>query len=271
MMATTTAEVRAWARESGLDVSDKGRLGPDIWSAYASAHTGEDPGPLDEPSEIIIGADDPLPPSSPPSSSTSPSPSSSPEPKPETPPEPPPKRGLFGRKPAAGGKRTRKRVSLEMLAGLAWQGIAGVLTSLAGPAYAPVGVMMSFQAPVAGAVLEDAARDTAADRFFQPVARLIQPGGQIGALVGAPLATAVVCRYPELYPRMRPALRYAMREWVTVAGPKLREMKRKEDKFAEEMASFSEEFGMGIDDLLDAVFAPITANLAATNGYPAAA
>jgi len=56
-----------------------------------------------------------------------------------------------------------------------------------------------------------------------------------------------------------------------VAGPKLREMKRKEDKFAEEMASFSEEFGMGIDDLLDAVFAPITANLAATNGYPAAA
>lgn len=152
---------------------------------------------------------------------------------------------------------------------MAWQGVAGVLTSIAGPAYAPVGIMMSFQAPVAGAVLEDAARDTVADRVLQPVARLVQPGGQIGALLGAPLATAVVCRYPHMYPRMRPVLSFAMREWVTIAGPKLREMKRKEDKFAEEMASFSEEFGMGIDDLLDSVFAPITANLAATNGSTA--
>jgi len=30
----TTAEVRAWAREHGLDVADRGRLHPDIWDAY---------------------------------------------------------------------------------------------------------------------------------------------------------------------------------------------------------------------------------------------
>ena len=30
----TTAEVRAWAREHGLDVADRGRLHPDVWDAY---------------------------------------------------------------------------------------------------------------------------------------------------------------------------------------------------------------------------------------------
>ncbi|GAA0975781.1 hypothetical protein GCM10009555_034260 [Acrocarpospora macrocephala] len=34
----STAEVRAWARERGLDVPDKGRLRPEIWEAYGAAH-----------------------------------------------------------------------------------------------------------------------------------------------------------------------------------------------------------------------------------------
>ena len=32
--AVTTAEVRAWAIASGLDVSDRGRLRPEIWEAH---------------------------------------------------------------------------------------------------------------------------------------------------------------------------------------------------------------------------------------------
>jgi hypothetical protein len=276
-MSVSTAEVRSWAKENGLDVADKGRLGPEVWSAFASAHSDPAPEPPSEGDEIVIDFDAPTssaspepPPSPAPPTTSSPAPSPAPSPaRKEVPPQPAPraKRSWWQRK--EGEKPRRKRVSLEMLAGLAWQGIAGVVTSLAGPQYAPVGIMMSFQAPVAGAVLEDAARDTAADRLLQPVARLVQPGGQIGALLGAPLATAVVCRYPEMYPRMRPVLSYAMREWVTIAGPKLREMKRKENKFAEEMASFSDEFGMGIEELLDTVFAPLSGEpLAATNGHP---
>ena len=35
----TTAEVRAWARASGLDVSERGRLRPEVWTAYHRAHT----------------------------------------------------------------------------------------------------------------------------------------------------------------------------------------------------------------------------------------
>jgi Lsr2/ERCC4 domain len=33
----TTAEVRAWARANGMAVSDRGRLPPDVWTAYRSA------------------------------------------------------------------------------------------------------------------------------------------------------------------------------------------------------------------------------------------
>lgn len=31
-----TAEVRAWARAAGLDVSDRGRLRPEVWAAWRS-------------------------------------------------------------------------------------------------------------------------------------------------------------------------------------------------------------------------------------------
>jgi hypothetical protein len=37
----TTAEVRAWARSTGLDVPDRGRLRPEVWSAYREAHAAE--------------------------------------------------------------------------------------------------------------------------------------------------------------------------------------------------------------------------------------
>lgn len=34
----TVAQVRAWARQAGLQVPDRGRLRPEIWEAYRSAH-----------------------------------------------------------------------------------------------------------------------------------------------------------------------------------------------------------------------------------------
>jgi hypothetical protein len=38
----TTAEVRAWARASGVDVPDRGRLRPEVWAAYRAAHLHPD-------------------------------------------------------------------------------------------------------------------------------------------------------------------------------------------------------------------------------------
>src|SRR3954462_385680 len=34
----STAEVRSWARSTGLAVPDKGRLRPEIWQAWREAH-----------------------------------------------------------------------------------------------------------------------------------------------------------------------------------------------------------------------------------------
>lgn len=36
----STAEVRAWARGAGIDVPDRGRLRPDVWTAWRAAHRG---------------------------------------------------------------------------------------------------------------------------------------------------------------------------------------------------------------------------------------
>ena len=37
----TTAEVRAWARARELDVSERGRLRPEVWTAYHRAHSAD--------------------------------------------------------------------------------------------------------------------------------------------------------------------------------------------------------------------------------------
>lgn len=243
---TTTAEVRAWAKGVGIEVPDRGKLPAALWSEFASAHTDADL-PVAEPPEIETEQ-----------------PAAEPEPDlvPEVAPEPAPapeRKKWWKPKPAQPKTEQprRKRVSLEFLSTVAWQGVAALVGNLAGPQYMPVGMMMAFQAPVAGMVIEDAAKDTAADRMVQPLARLIQPGGQIATLIGMPLGTALVCRAPHLYPRIRPLLAEGMKEWVAIAGPKLRERRRKAEKFAEEMATFQEEFGVTVDQLLDDVFAPL--------------
>lgn len=252
--STSTADVRAWAeRRHLIEPGGRGRLSAEIHAAYANeqAAIADTPPPAAPVTESVVVGVRELP--------------AEPSGRAEEPPEKP-RRSVRERlhivkdstdqpgkdKP----KRARKRVSLETLGGLAWVG-ASRLVAFAGETYLPVVKMMSFQAPVAGAVVEDLARGTIADRIMQPVARLTESGGAVGALVGAPMLTAVVCKKPELYPQVRPMLMAAMREWVIVAGPKLREMRRREEKFAEEMGTFTDEFGVTVDQLLDEVFSSL--------------
>jgi len=256
--APTTAEVRAWAeRRHLLEPGGRGRIAAEIWGAFAEeqaaaaaagADTGPPPAAVTDP--VMVGVKE----------LAADAPAGRPEERPEQPRKPlrerlhivkPEQQGGESRKP-----RAHKRVSLEAIGGLVWVGISrGV--AFAGDTYLPVVKMMSFQAPVAGAVFEDVARGTVADKILQPVARLAESGGAVGALIGAPLLTALVCKRPELYPQVHPMLMAAMREWVIVAGPKLREMRRREEKFAEEMGTFTAEFGVTVEELLGEVFAPI--------------
>ena len=263
----STADVRAWAeRRHLIEPGGRGRLAAEIHAAYANeqaAITNAPPPPAPVTESVVVGVRE--------------LPAEPGGPRDEKPPEQPRKtvrerlhivKADDTSKPDK-PKRARKRVSLETLGGLAWVGASRVV-AFAGETYLPVVKMMSFQAPVAGAVVEDLARGTIADRIMQPVARLTESGGAVGALVGAPMLTAVVCKRPELYPQVRPMLMAAMREWVIVAGPKLREMRRREEKFAEEMGTFTDEFGVTVDQLLDEVFSSMAGQpppMADANGH----
>jgi hypothetical protein len=275
----TPAEVRAHAIRLGIPVGDKGRISAQLRAEVANAMAA-DPAPLEDDDPIVIDTPDMSP------SQIGEQNEKTPDvPPAERPPRAPGRRRLADRARAAlkgpekapagragKDKAPRRRVSLETLGGLAWSAVGGMLAQLGGQQYAPVTMMMAFQAPVAGGVIEDLARGTIVDKIAQPVARLTQSGGAAGALIGAPLATALVCRFPHLYPKIRPGLARLMQEWVIVAGPKLREMKRREEKFAEEMGAFSEEFGMTVDQMLDTIFAPMlnAMDSAAGMGDPAA-
>jgi hypothetical protein len=259
----TSAEVRAWAIENGHPelAGKSGRIGAEIYAEHAAATS---PGPA-APSPAAGPDPDPLTVEPPGSGDDA-----------ERRPEAPAGRvagklrGLRGgraagkpAKPAkAAAGKGRGRVSIEKIAAMGWVG-AVRLVAMTGPQYMPVGKMMMFQAPVAGAVIEQQLKGTVADRVLQPIARLAENGGALGGLLGPPLLTAAVCRYPALYPQVRPVLAAAMREWVIVAGPQLRAMRVKEEKFQREMAAFDDEYGVSLDDLLDSVFSELLAAMAA--------
>ena len=38
MIPVSASQVRAWAKEHGIDVADRGRLRPEIWEQYDAAH-----------------------------------------------------------------------------------------------------------------------------------------------------------------------------------------------------------------------------------------
>jgi len=273
-------EIRAWANENGWDLKPHGRIPAGARSAWATANAGG-AGPAEPPgggrSNGHAGVFDFDIPDYPPDADA---PADADVP-PERPPEQPKRQsvrdrvsGRFTRRqPAAALPGRRRRVTLETLGGLVWGGVARLVASAADGKYAPVAACMAFQAPVAGLVAEDALKNTVADTVLQPFARLIESGSAAGALVGPPALVALVCARPELYPVARPLLEGAMKEWIVVAGPKLRELRRREEKFAAEMAEMGEEFPMGIGEMIDAIFAPMMGPPAApeqasANGHP---
>jgi hypothetical protein len=38
VVPVSASQVRAWAKEHGIDVADRGRLRPEIWEQYHAAH-----------------------------------------------------------------------------------------------------------------------------------------------------------------------------------------------------------------------------------------
>jgi hypothetical protein len=266
-------EIRAWGREHGWDVEDKGRVPAALRSAWATATAGaaplrataaspEPPGHANGSGPVTFTIPDYIPPDEmPPEASNGDAPAPD-----EQPPEQPPRRSRreqladrFRRQPEREGRRPRRRVTLETLGGLLWTGAAQLAARYADGRFLPVANVMAFQAPVAGLVAEDALKHTVADAVLQPVARLVESGSVLGSLVGPPALVGLTCARPELYPVTRPMLAMAMKEWIITAGPKLRELRRREERYAAEMAEMGEEFALNIDEMIDQIFAPLMA------------
>ena len=191
-MDASDAEVRAWARSQGREVSDKGKVGQALRSDYSAAHNGHGapgdypPGMTDADfglAEAITPDDGP---DDPEFAETAPRQVSPKGPRAVT--------TLTGRLRRGGGKgsRSRKpssrgskrpRVSTSDLIGSAWR-IAAKLAAPVPPMYRT----LRLQSVIAGPLIDDAVSGTIADRVLQPLARMSRTGETTAALLAPNVA-----------------------------------------------------------------------------------
>jgi hypothetical protein len=263
----TAEQVREWAASMGMTVGAKGRIPHSIQDQYDAAHpgtngSGSTAGPDYPDDDFDLNFPD-----------VSPGfiePDGGPEDTAESPPrrirskaKPSGVRGMFGRgKKKAAGKK-RPRVSTEDLLGAVWRGGAKLLTPLP-----PLQRTLRMQAPVAGLLLDDVVKDTAADLLLQPLARIAQQGKTVQALVGPPAFVSAIMAHQVQRAAMDPpkepnpvfmalafeGLRSSLMAWAEIAGPKFEIAMQRE-------AEFEEKYGQSVDAMMAMIFAaPVDPN-----------
>lgn len=227
----SNTDIRAWAREKGLDVNARGPVNKAVVELYEAENVAE--GMVFDPE----------------------SPSAELPPQPATKGEQTPEvagagwRGKLRRDKSTAVKpaRGKRRVSLETLGGAGWQVLANVM---GGTGFVPAARVMAMQSPVAGLVLEDALKGTMADRLLQPLARAGDKAGDLGALFGPIALVTVIQKNPALYPTLKPVLTEMLWRWVDIAGPKMAELEKRREKRAA-MAG-----DLDVEGMLAMIFAP---------------
>lgn len=265
----SASEIRAWARETGYDVTARGNIPGTVRDAYDAAHpssngaAGAGPDyPDDDFAGAFGGAGTAF--GEPPDEEFDES--AMREEAPRNPKDRPGGRarsrntrggngGLFGRRGARRSRadqgKKRPRISTEDILGSLWRAGAKLATPLP-----PLQRTLRIQAPVAGMILDDAVKNTVADTVLQPLARL---GGQakvISALVGPPvLVTALSVHItqrtaagqapnPLLLSAGIEALRSSLMAWMAIAGPKMLIALEREQEF-------EDKYGQSVDQLIE--------------------
>ena len=243
----TTAEMRAWLREEGHDIPERGRLTADLKATYDTAHADDWDTSAGGDDDDVAGAGDtepsvPLQPERPPRTARGARQERRRKPVSER---------LFGKrqpKPGPGSARTRRRrVPVDHLTARAWEAVA----RFTAPVSLPVSRCLQVQSPVAGMILEDIVAGTLADRILQPIARAEEKAEKVLALVAPPVLVLALEQTQYMAPAqaaMRqaiivPMLKESLRIWLQVAGPKVEEAARRE-------AAYQREFGHTIDELI---------------------
>lgn len=276
----TASDIRTWARDNGYDVPGRGNIPNDVRTAYDTAHpapngtgTSGPDYPDDEFETLFVeppedSAEDevfdesvmteakPRRPKSPRAGSSSKGNTGSSF-----------RPGSFFRrgKQQSGARAKKKpRISTEDLLGSLWRGAAKLAAPLP-----PLQRTLRIQAPVAGLLLEDAVRDTAADTVLQPLARIAGQGKVVSALVGPPLIVTALMVHVQQRAQMQPpqdpnplfvsvgteALRSSLMTWMEVAGPKFEVAIRREKEF-------EEKYGQSVDELIAFLLSPPAASQA---------
>lgn len=247
-MTTTDQEIRTWAREQGIAVPARGKLSQELRDRYV------DGGPAsDNPRLSVVGAAEPAEGDGPAESAPVRPAAVESFDNGERPPIPPAGRLSLKRITQARPRQQHRRVSLEDLAADGWSAMAAVLGS---QGLGPTARVLSMQAPVAGAILEDAIRGTVLDRLLQPIARGSEKGREVAALLGPPLIVSVLTMRPELAPKLLPVLKRQMRTWVLIAGPKMKAREKAEQKA---MAAMGMDDPGQLDDEVDAMISSLFA------------
>ena len=234
----TDADIRAWWRERGGEISARGPVTDDLRARYNAEHAGQsEPADL-EPGDDEFGPDITIP---------GPPPADEVEAKPRTVATPRAGRFRLGRDKSGDKKKPKhKRVPVDDAIAVLWRGLAGIARPL--PATSR---LLKIQAPVAGIILEDTVRGTIVDRVLQPFARTSKNAEALAVLLGPPALVTAMQMNPQIVPFAMPALRELMLRMVKVAGPKMTEA-MKIDK------EFEEEFGGTVDDLIALLFEDLT-------------
>lgn len=236
-------DIRAWAAGRGIDIGERGRVPTAVREQYRAEHA--DPPFDDTQADDVTTATEPPPPEPPASPAVEGRVA-------ERPPRPPRTRGgLLGRRQRKPRDRkpAPRRVSIENIVSSGWS--LAAMAMARSPRSIPVARILDMQAPVAGIIVDEAARGTVVDKILQPFARAGEKAEKAMALVGPPVLVAAMTANPQLYPVLRPALKMTMMSWMQVSGPAMRKAEAR-------VAKFAEEFGdVDLDGMIDALWADL--------------
>lgn len=252
-MPLTDEQVREWAKNEGMTVAPRGRIGAATRQLAEDAAADAADRAAEAGAAPYTGgtteADFPPEPPDPGSNGASGTAAEAP---PRRPARPPAGRQLAAWRKGKGKRKTkatrprRPRVPVDTVVSGIWEAGARLLA----PVNVPVSRVMAVQAPVAGIVLEPIVRDTVIDRILQPVARTGEGAEAVAALAGPPLIVAALQARPELAPILVPMLREVLGRWIKVAGPAVQIA-------ADRAAQFEEEYGATVDNMMAMFFAGI--------------
>jgi hypothetical protein len=223
-------QIRGWARDQGLEVSEAGPISTDIRRAYYDAHDN-----VDEP-EVSI---------------TDNAPEFVQEVAPKVSDEEPVITRVVKRaRKAAGTSRTRgKKVARKSLAsvismGYEWLAIPAASVS------PPVSYMMALQAPVVGDILDGPIAGTILDKLLQPIATVNEALEPVNAVLTPLVGAFLLDKFPEHADKIVPKLRTGLYAWAKVAGPHYARIQELDEKF-------EEEHGASIDKVLEQLLAVV--------------